>query len=159
MRSCLGSDRWCSAAEREPCWRSIVSEARPRCRVPVAVRLSAHRERLGEAFGVGAGRLGGGQGPELGALRILQDRRSKEAPARRPGESRSRLLGEKCGLSSSASSPMGMSNIPEMASSLPANKVVGLIPADFLKSGVRRYPLRAKGHARDVALGDVEEAT
>jgi hypothetical protein len=32
-----------------------------------------------------------------------------------------------------------MSNIPEIAS-LPANKVVGLIPADFLKSGVRRYP-------------------
>src|SRR5512135_3662563 len=81
MRGCLGSDRWCCAAEREPYCRSIVSDARPRRRVPGAVRLPTHPERLRkgtpwEPSGVEVVRAPGGEGSEPS----MTDDRRKHPP-------------------------------------------------------------------------------
>ena len=81
MRTWLGSDRWCCAAELKSCAQSIVSDARSRHRVPVEVRLLDHPERLRkdspwEPSGVEVVRAPRGEGSEPS----MTDDRRKHPP-------------------------------------------------------------------------------
>lgn len=69
MRTCLGSARWCCVADLRFCSGLIATDARVRRRVPVAVRLRDHSERLrtasrGEPRRVEVVRAPGVEGPE-----------------------------------------------------------------------------------------------